>query len=102
MGERPRGGLIPGLLEDGAVDGGPDLDPLGAAGNGFVLAKDSDTHQFGFRIPKRVAFAFRSCSNVWIVDGGATRLSAVLHPNCAVTLRLARSLVLPGGVMLLS
>jgi hypothetical protein len=28
MGERPRGGCIPWLFEDGAVDGGPNLDPL--------------------------------------------------------------------------
>src|SRR5918992_3905202 len=34
MGERPRGGFLPWLLEYGAVDGGPNLDPLGAAGNG--------------------------------------------------------------------
>src|SRR5687767_14555709 len=34
MGERPWGGLIPWLLEDGAMDGGPNLDLLGAARNG--------------------------------------------------------------------
>ena len=34
MGERPRRGFIPWLLEYGAVDGGPNLDPVGAAGNG--------------------------------------------------------------------
>src|SRR5262249_27079431 len=33
MGERPRGGFVAGLFEDGAMDGSANLDALGATGN---------------------------------------------------------------------